>query len=203
LLVGWLLDYLLICQDLFYLASSSIAGTGRGVHGEEANITSRDRNLKNSYVESMSTGASNHEKIQTVVFVRHGVAKHNLHVDGKPPNLEDPMLFDPPLVFEGKKQALDVGERLRIWWHTTQTGEQIELVVTSPLTRCIQTASLAFLRGDCYTDGRHEPSFFCFELIREAYGMHYPDRRRNKSFLEVSIVDSSGRLPFSSSSCII
>jgi bisphosphoglycerate-dependent phosphoglycerate mutase len=151
----------------------------------------------------MSTGASNHEKIQTVVFVRHGVARHNLYVDGKPPNLEDPMLFDPPLVFEGKKQALDVGERLRNWWHTTQHGKQIELVVTSPLTRCIQTASLAFLRGDCYTDGRQEPAFFCSELIREAYGMHYPDRRRNKHFLEVSIVASSGRLPFSSSSCII
>ena len=143
----------------------------------------------------MSKGASNHEKIQRVIFVRHGVAKHNLYVDGRPPNLADPMLFDPPLVFDGKKQALDVGQRLR--------GERIELVVTSPLTRCIQTASLAFLRGDCYADGRQEPSFFCSELIREAYGMHYPDRRRNKSFLKVSFIASSGRLPFSPSSRIL
>jgi hypothetical protein len=179
------------------------------VHREEENPIPSHQNIERAAItshtllESMSTGASSHEKIQTVVFVRHGVAKHNLYVDGRPPNLEDPMLFDPSLVYDGKKQALDVGESLRIWWDTTQTGERIELVVTSPLTRCIQTASLAFLRGDCYTDGRQEPLFFCSELIREAYGMHYPDRRRNKSFLEVSIISSSGPLLFSSSSCIL
>jgi hypothetical protein len=90
-------------------------------------------------------------KRQSIVFVRHGIARHNLLDDkGNPPNLNNPELFDPPLVLEGKKQAFDAGERLRIWWHTTQVGEHLELVITSPLTRCLQTTALAFLPGDRY-----------------------------------------------------
>ena len=127
------------------------------------------------------------ERIQKVAFVRHGIARHNLvdKTTGRPPNPEDPALFDPSLVFEGKKQALQAGELLRTWWQTTQLGERIELVLTSPLTRCIQTAMLGFLPGDCYVDDKPEPLFLCDESIREAYGMHYADRRRKKSLLEV------------------
>lgn len=135
--------------------------------------------------------ASSAERVQKVVFCRHGVAKHNLldPVTGGPPNLEDPSLFDPPLVCQGKQQALGAGERLNIWWHTTQLGEEVELIITSPLTRCIQTSMLAFLPGDSYTSshGRLEPSFFCTEYVREAFGMHYPDKRRQKSLLQVWI----------------
>jgi phosphohistidine phosphatase SixA len=127
-------------------------------------------------------------KIQKVVFVRHGVARHNLldPVTGQRPNLEDPALFDPPLVFHGKQQALEVGERLKMWRDSTQLGDEVELVITSPLTRCIQTTMLGFLPGDCYTArGRHEPKIYCTELVREAFGMHYPDKRREKSLLMV------------------
>mmetsp|Transcript_179 Transcript_179/g.216 ORF Transcript_179/g.216 Transcript_179/m.216 type:complete len:232 (-) Transcript_179:1506-2201(-) len=124
------------------------------------------------------------EKRQTIVFMRHGVAQHNvLDKDGRPPSLKDPEMFDPPLVAEGKCQVLDAGERLRIWWHTTQMGEQIELVICSPLTRCLQTAALALLPGERYFRGFAEPTFCCMELIREAYGMSYPDRRRTKELL--------------------
>lgn len=103
--------------------------------------------------------------------------------NGNPPSLKDPNLFDPPLTLEGKKQALDAGERLRIWWHTTQVGEQIELLISSPLTRCLQTTSLAFLPGDQYARDHPEPTFACMDLVREACGMSYPDRRRTKSLL--------------------
>ena len=126
-------------------------------------------------------------KRQTIVFVRHGVARHNLLDDkGNPPNLNDPELFDPPLLLEGKKQAFDAGERLRIWWHTTQVGEHLELVITSPLTRCLQTTALAFLPGDLYAKDIPEPTIACMDLVREAYGMSYPDRRRPKDLLMVS-----------------
>ena len=125
-------------------------------------------------------------KRQTIVFIRHGIAKHNI-VDehGRPPNPNDPELFDPPMVPEGKRQILETGERLRIWWHTTQAGEHIELVITSPLTRCLQTTALAFLPGDRYAREFPEPNFACMELVREAYGMSYPDRRRNRDLLTV------------------
>ena len=128
------------------------------------------------------------EKTQTIVFLRHGVAKHNL-LDEKtrtPADVKDPNLFDPPLVLEGKRQALESGDRIRVWWHTTQAGEQLELVITSPLTRCLQTTSLAFLAGDRYCQDLPEPTVACLEVVREAYGMSYPDRRRNKGLLESS-----------------
>jgi hypothetical protein len=130
-------------------------------------------------------------KRQSIVFIRHGIARHNLLDDkGNPPNLNDPELFDPPLVLEGKKQILDAGERLRIWWHTTQVGEHVELVITSPLTRCLQTTALAFLPGDQYARETPEPTIACMDLVREAYGMSYPDRRRSKELLMVRLFAS-------------
>lgn len=133
--------------------------------------------------------ASSGVKTQMVVFVRHGVAQHNIIQarTGKTPDLRDPNLFDPPLVRDGKFQALDAGERLRVWWQTTQGGNRIELVVVSPLTRCLQTVSLAFLPGDQYSKNCKEPTIVCLEDVREAFGMHYPDRRRNKSLLAVGL----------------
>jgi bisphosphoglycerate-dependent phosphoglycerate mutase len=117
--------------------------------------------------------ASQQKKVQKVVFVRHGVARHNLNdpLTGQPPILEDPAWMDPPLVYQGKAQALEAGERLRIWWRTTQGGEKLELIFTSPLTRCIQTTMYGFLPGDAYTDSRKEPTIVCSEMVREAYGM--------------------------------
>jgi len=132
-----------------------------------------------------------------VNLCRHGVAHHNV-VDrqtGKPPDICDPKFFDPPLTTHGKMGAVEVGDAIQTWWHTTQAGKSIELIVTSPLTRCLQTAVLAFLPpllGSSYNadhdqdesnDGAALP-FLCVESVREAYGMHYPDRRRNKSLLQ-------------------
>jgi len=136
-------------------------------------------------------------KRQQIVFCRHGIARHNmLDEKGNPPNLNDPDLFDPPLLLEGKKQILDAAERLRIWWHTTQMGEHVELVITSPLTRCLQTTALAFLPGDFYAKETPEPTIACMDLVREAYGMSYPDRRRPKDLLEVSAVYPRNIYPF-------
>jgi bisphosphoglycerate-dependent phosphoglycerate mutase len=79
------------------------------------------------------------ERFQKVVFVRHGVAKHNLPdpSTGKTPNLRDPILTDPSLVYKGKQQALHAGHRLQEWWHATQHGNDIELVVTSVSTKLL------------------------------------------------------------------
>ena len=138
------------------------------------------------------------DRIQNVVFLRHGVAQHNvLDRHGQRPNLEDPSLLDPPLITEGKLGAVRAGEAIQAWWN--KGGERIELIVTSPLTRCIQTAILAFLPGDQYSHestthasatssqdvaSRPLPLIVCKEDIREAFGKHFPDRRREKSVLE-------------------
>ena len=77
------------------------------------------------------------ERFQKVVFVRHGVAKHNLpdSFTGKMPNLRDPALLDPSLVYQGKQQALHAGHILQEWWGSTQQGKEIQLVVTSVSTK--------------------------------------------------------------------
>jgi Histidine phosphatase superfamily (branch 1) len=119
---------------------------------------------------------------------RHGVAQHNVFDDrtGRRPNLQDPYFFDPPLTARGKVGALQAGDALRVWWKTTQMGEMPQLVVTSPLTRCLQTAVLAMGIPDGYEED--VVPVVCVEHVREAHGVHYPDQRRSKSLLQVSIV---------------
>lgn len=169
-------------------------------------------------------------RTQTVVLLRHGVARHNFHGA----NLTSPSLLDPSLTVEGKVRwwvsvclcqrnfpshkfyshcllillgawsfslfllpqisAVSVGERIQHWWQR-QTPQQdtghVELVVCSPLSRTLQTASLAFLPDP---EDPHPVPIVCIENVREAYGMHYPDKRRERSTLVVSACDRSVRL---------
>lgn len=113
------------------------------------------------------------------MFLRHGVAHHNFHGA----DLRSPQLFDPPLTRDGKISAVQAGDKIQYWWSTTQGGNRIETVITSPLSRTLQTATLAFLPGEAY--GEECVPFLCVENVREAYGMHYPDKRRKRSVLMV------------------
>ena len=117
------------------------------------------------------------DRLQTLVFIRHGVARHNF--EGA--DLRDPALFDPPLVPEGRGHVAMAGHSIRRFFQVL--GREIGVVLTSPLTRCLQTSSLAFLPGDDYSTERTK--IVCCEELREAYGVHYPDKRRSKSDLEV------------------
>ena len=140
-----------------------------------------------SSTTNRNANTNNAIRIQRVVLIRHGVAQHNLldPLTGQRPNLRDPKLLDPPLVYQGKQQVLEAGERLATWYRTTQLGETPELIIMSPLTRCLQTSVLAFLPGSGYTCDRGvEPKFYCTELVREAFGMHHPDKRRDRSTLQ-------------------
>ena len=120
------------------------------------------------------------EKIQMVTFLRHGVAKHNLPdpVTGQHPNIHDPSYWDPPLVDRGMKEALAIRERL------PHVINSVDLVITSPLTRCLQTANLVFFPGNSYDKPKSPPPMVCLEQVREAFGMHYPDKRRDKRLLQ-------------------
>lgn len=118
------------------------------------------------------------ERIQTVVFVRHGVALHNLHANR---SLHDPCFVDSPLVEAGKLQAVGMGIKVTEWME-----DRIDLIIVSPLSRCIETAFAGFFPGS-YKQAS-PPRFVCHEDVREAYGMHYPDKRREKSTLEVCLV---------------
>lgn len=120
------------------------------------------------------------ERVQTVVFLRHGVAKHNVPdpTTGEKPDICSPAFWDPPLLDRGMQEALAVRERL------VHFLRRVDLVITSPLTRCMQTANLVFFPGANYDVPHSPPPMLCVEQVREAYGIHYPDKRRDKRLLQ-------------------
>jgi broad specificity phosphatase PhoE len=137
---------------------------------------------------------------KTIYLIRHGVAKHNIpnpETGERPDIANDATLTDPPLVRQGVLQAQVLGENLR----RMGVNETIDLVICSPLTRCMQTAGFVF--PDHLADVSNMPNniistytevedperrhhivlngscrVFCHEDVREAFGMHYPDKRR-------------------------
>ncbi|KAL3773797.1 hypothetical protein ACHAWO_006596 [Cyclotella atomus] len=132
---------------------------------------------------------------KTIYLIRHGVAKHNLPdpITGERPDIaNDASLTDPPLVRQGILQAQVLGQNLK----RCGIANAVELVICSPLTRCIQTARFAFpdhfieksqnAMDDALDEPQDKPGVvlgrncrvFCHEGVREAFGMHYPDKRR-------------------------
>ena len=93
---------------------------------------------------------------KTIYLIRHGVARHNVRgPHGEKPDLLDPSYTDPELIRQGEIQASVLGEQMRRKGLVTNvssmdiedndgTIKPIELVVCSPLTRCLQTASHIF-----------------------------------------------------------
>lgn len=149
-------------------------------------------------------------RYMTVIVMRHGVARHNVpdpatphpHHHPREQRLDDPAWTDPPLIETGRMQAVQAGTRIAEWWRQQQQQQQsphggnndddtpFDLVVVSPLSRCIETAVLAFCPGGAgaaATTGGGPPPirFVCHEDVREAFGRHYPDKRSEKSILEV------------------
>jgi phosphohistidine phosphatase SixA len=148
---------------------------------------------------------------KTIYLIRHGVAKHNIpDASGNRPDIaNDASLTDSPLVRQGELQAQVLGEHLRrrgiaVGMDVDSCVESVQLVVCSPLKRCIQTASYVFpgyfqrqqhfnRREDemigananscTSSESQHvilkeQCSVFCHHDIREAFGMHWPDKRR-------------------------
>jgi len=92
------------------------------------------------------SGAAGQDK--HIVFVRHGVTEMNEFLGTAhygSPGFKDPGLWDTRLTPRGVAQAEALNRRLsstaeRTW----DRGEQIDLLVCSPLWRTLQTASIAF-----------------------------------------------------------
>jgi hypothetical protein len=152
-----------------------------------------------------------------IVLIRHGIALHNV-IDprtGQPCNYCDPYFFDSPLILDDTTMddMIQMGKNVKEWFKK-QHHPNVELIITSPLTRCIQTALIAFggnhhhhhsnnKSNDIFPqqqqihqqqnrsqtlDNNHEIPIICKEVVREAYGKHYPDKRKEKSKLMVRCV---------------
>jgi len=75
--------------------------------------------------------------VTKILLIRHGQSTFNAHYEATG---QDPGHFDARLTELGHHQAKDAGKRLE--------GEQVDLVITSPLSRAIQTGLNIFGHRD-------------------------------------------------------
>lgn len=111
-----------------------------------------------------------------LTLLRHGQGTHNSAAsDHGTAVYLDIAFHDAPLNDVGKEQCLEAGQALAAkgLLHT------FELVLVSPLTRTLQTATLVLSA----LEGAAPPMQAC-ELIREAYGLHPCDSRSSLSALQ-------------------
>ncbi len=144
---------------------------------------------------------------KVVHFIRHGQASHNALAaasgaaacgckrsspDGRDtPQASCPYnadaAFDSPLTPTGRDQARALAD--------TCAGLGVQLVVSSPLRRTIQTALHAF--GDFIDEDLLEPVVL-HDMLREQHGMHRCDQRRDTATIKAEFgtrVDTDGLAP--------
>ncbi|GAB4838388.1 hypothetical protein Ancab_027924 [Ancistrocladus abbreviatus] len=136
-------------------------------------------------------------RCKTIHLVRHAQGLHNIEGDKNYKAYMSPEYFDAPLTPLGWQQV----DNLRKHVNACGLSKRIELVVTSPLLRTMQTAVGVF-GGDGYTTGMDVlplmvanagnsnrsaisslncPPIVAVEPCREHLGVHPCDRRRNIS----------------------
>ncbi|CAN4092279.1 unnamed protein product [Withania somnifera] len=101
-------------------------------------------------------------RCKTIHLVRHAQGIHNVEGEKDHSAYLSPHLFDAHLTPLGWQQV----DHLREHVHASGIFKKVELVITSPLLRCMQTAVGVF-GGEDYTDGMD--------------GVHWCDKRRSIS----------------------
>ncbi|VFQ62273.1 unnamed protein product [Cuscuta campestris] len=136
-------------------------------------------------------------RCKTIHLVRHAQGFHNVEGEKDRAAYLSPHLFDANLTPLGWEQA----DNLRKHVHSSGLFKKVELVVTSPLLRTMQTAVGVF-GGEDHADGIQDPPlmvanagsssrpailslrcppFLAMELCREHIGVHWCDKRRSIS----------------------
>ncbi|XP_042493848.1 phosphoglycerate mutase-like protein 1 [Macadamia integrifolia] len=134
-------------------------------------------------------------RCKTLHLVRHAQGIHNVEGEKDRKAYLSPKLFDAHLTPLGWQQV----DNLRKHVHSSGIAKNIELVITSPLLRTMQTAVGVF-GGESYVDGVKAPPlmvsnagnsdrpaissidcppFLAVELCREHLGVHPCDQRRS------------------------
>ena len=134
-------------------------------------------------------------RCKTIYLVRHAQGIHNVEGEKDHSAFMSPALFDAHLTPFGWNQVDGLREHVK----KCELAKRIELVITSPLLRTMQTAVGVF-GGENYTDGvgapplmvenagrsgrlaissLNCPPFLAVEACREAMGVHPCDKRRS------------------------
>ncbi len=112
---------------------------------------------------------------KNLFLIRHGYSKHNLEFEtiGWDAYLKKDNI-DPPLVESGINQAIYLSNN---WSDITN----IDLIVISPLKRCLETAKYIFKKSALKYNNI---PIICHHSIREyPSGLHYCNHRSNKNYL--------------------
>ncbi|KAL0884683.1 hypothetical protein Bca101_008664 [Brassica carinata] len=117
------------------------------------------------------------ESCKIIHLLRHGQALHNVEAEKDRNALLSPHLFDAPLTDHGHQQVENLRERLV----SSGVLKRVELVVTSPLLRTMQTAVGVFGNEDKLHNMTSSPSILALEVARDRNGVRPPDMRRNVS----------------------
>nr|VDD59228.1 unnamed protein product [Brassica oleracea] len=117
------------------------------------------------------------ESCKIIHLLRHGQALHNVEAKKDRNALLSPHLFDAPLTDHGHQQVDNLHERLV----SSGVLKRVELVVTSPLLRTMQTAVGVFGNEDRLHNMTSSPSILALEVARDRNGVRPPDMRRNLS----------------------
>ncbi|XP_021284679.1 phosphoglycerate mutase-like protein 1 [Herrania umbratica] len=121
------------------------------------------------------------QRCKIIHLVRHGQAMHNVEGDINREALLSPHLFDAELSPLGLQQV----DRLRKEVHARGLLKRVELVVTSPLYRTMQTAFGVF-GSESHGEGAaisavNCPEIMAVELCRDKMGVRPCDMRRRVS----------------------
>ncbi|CAL9214360.1 unnamed protein product [Arabidopsis halleri] len=117
------------------------------------------------------------ESCKIIHLLRHGQALHNVEAEKDRNALLSPHLFDAPLTDHGHQQVENLRERVVL----SGLLKRVELVVTSPLFRTMQTAVGVFGNEYEQPSMTNSPPILALEVARDRNGVRPPDMRRNIS----------------------
>jgi len=128
-----------------------------------------------SYVNNLiKTEEHDHKKLKILYFVRHGYGTHNEAEDKfgsqhwEDVEAKKDIYEDAKLTERGIREAQSLGLSVQ---KSLQNGFNLELVISSPLSRALDTATIVF-------NGLNVP-FISVENVRETIGKNTCDRRRS------------------------
>jgi len=142
----------------------------------------RNNNNKVATVDAYPLGTdtsllSKYSKVKTIYYIRHAEGSHNVNK-----NYRHVKNLDARLTEKGLGQCQTLAERIRVAQDpiAAQLKESVQLIITSPLTRCMQTALLSL---EPVVQARPDTRVVAHEGVRETVNYNC-DRRRPISQLK-------------------